>query len=101
MAGRSGRPVVHASRWRSAAGDRGATLWCGATGPGRRHDTPALRVEGIAALLQHCPQVTALVDAGYRGLARDPPGRVPAPPLKLRPGAPPARQTAWEASRKA
>jgi hypothetical protein len=107
-AGRGGRKAFVSGKLKQntikttlAADEHGATLWCGATRPGRMHDTTALRVEGIDALLQHYPQVTALVDAGYRGLARDHPGRVTAPPLKLRPGALPARQTAWEASRKA
>jgi hypothetical protein len=84
-----------------AADAHGATLWCGATRPGRMHDITALRVEGIDALLRRYPQVKALVDAGYQGLARDYPDQVTAPPLKLRPGALPARQAAWEAERKA
>lgn len=41
-----------------------------------------------------------LVDAGYQGLAKSHPGQVTAAPLKLRPGAPPARQAAWEAEHK-
>jgi len=69
------------------AGDqRCATLWCGAIQSGGVCATPpALRVEGIDDQLQHYPQVTALVDAGYQGLAKDHPDQVTAPPLKLRP----------------
>ncbi len=78
----------------------GATLWCGGRRPGRMHDTTAARVEGIDALLDAYPQVNVLVDAGYQGLAKDHPGQVTAPPLKLRPGAPPARQVQWGAERK-
>jgi hypothetical protein len=107
-AGRGGRKAFVSGKLKQntikttlAANANGATLWCGATRPGRMHDTTALRVEGIDALLERYPQVKALVDAGYQGLARDHPGRVIAPPLKLRPGALPARQAAWEAERKA
>ncbi|MFI2652743.1 transposase family protein [Micromonospora fulviviridis] len=82
------------------ADEHGATLWCGGHRPGRMHDTTAARVEGVDALLDAYPQVTVLVDAGYQGLAKTHPGQVVAPPLKLRPGAPPARQRAWEAERK-
>jgi hypothetical protein len=42
-----------------------------------------------------------LIDAGYQGLAKDHPEQVTAPPLKLRPGASPARQAQWAAERKA
>ena len=64
------------------------------------HDTTAARVEGIDAQLNAYPQVKVLVDAGYRGLAKEHPAQVSAPPLKLRPGAAQARQTQWEAERK-
>jgi len=83
-----------------AADHHGAALWVGATRPGRMHDITTARVEGIDALLDAYPDVTLLVDAGYQGLARDHRDQVSAPPLKLRPGAPPERQTAWERERK-
>jgi len=83
-----------------AADQHGATAWVGATRPGRMHDLTAARVEGIDALLDAYPAVHLLVDAGYQGLARDHPDQVSAPPLKLRPGASPDRQTAWEHQRK-
>jgi hypothetical protein len=107
-AGRAGRKAFVSGKLRQntikttlAADEHGATLWCGATRPGRVHDTTAARVEGIDALLQAYPQVNLLVDAGYQGLARDHPDQVTAPPLKLRPGTPLSRQMEWEAERKA
>ncbi len=75
-------------------------MFAGGCRPGRMHDTTAARVEGIDALLDAYPQVQVLVDAGYQGLAREHPEQVSAPPLKLRPGAAPARQVRWEAERK-
>jgi hypothetical protein len=83
-----------------AADQHGATLWVGATRPGRMHDLTTARVEGIDALLDAYPDVNLLVDAGYQGLARDHHDQVYAPPLKLRPGAPAEQQTAWEHDRK-
>jgi hypothetical protein len=107
-AGRSGRKAFVSGKLKQntikttlAADEHGATLWCGSTRPGRMHDTTAARVEGIDTLLAQYPEVKLLVDAGYQGLARDHPGQVTAPPLKLRPGAPPARQAEWETVRKA
>jgi hypothetical protein len=82
------------------ADEHGTTLWCGGHRPGRMHDTTAVRGEGINAPLDAYAQVRVLVDAGYQGLAKDHPDQVVAPPLKLRPGAPPARQIQWEAERK-
>jgi len=82
------------------ADHHGATLWCGATRPGRMHDLTAARTEGIDMLLEAYPDVKVLVDAGYQGLARDHHGQVSAPPLKLRPGASPQRQADWEDDRK-
>jgi hypothetical protein len=62
--------------------ERGRLLWCGATRPGRMHDVTALRTEGIEDLLRRYPKVTAKVDSGYQGLARDFPDQVSAPPKK-------------------
>jgi hypothetical protein len=78
----------------------GATLFAGGCRPGRMHDTTAARVEGIDVQLDAYPQVQVLVDAGYQGLAKQHPGQVSAPPLKLRPDAAQARQVQWEAERK-
>jgi hypothetical protein len=63
------------------------------------HDTTAIRIEGIDALLDLYPDVKLLVDAGYQVLAKDHPDQVSAPPLKLRPGAPPQRKVTWKAQR--
>ena len=60
----------------------GRTLWAGAFRPGRMHDQTAVRTEGIAGLFTQYPQVKAKVDAGYRGLAKEFPDQVQAPPLK-------------------
>jgi hypothetical protein len=78
------------------ADHHGATLWCGATRPGRMHDLTAIRVEGADALLDAYPDVQLLVDAGYQGLARDHPDQVSAPPRELRPEASPEQQSRWE-----
>ncbi len=80
--------------------EHGSTLFAGGCRPGRMHDTTAARVEGIDAQLDAYPQAKVLVDAGYQGLAREHPAQVGAPPLKLRPGAPQARQDQWETERK-
>jgi len=107
-AGRAGRKAFVSGKVKQntikttlAADEHGATLWCGATRPGRMHDTTAIRTEGVDALLDLYPDVKLLVDVGYQGLAKDHPAQVSAPPLKLRPGAPPERTIAWEAHRKA
>ncbi len=79
---------------------RGRLLWLGAIRPGRMHDVTALRTEGIEDLLRHYPQVTAEVDSGYQGLARDFPGQVTAPPRKPGKDATPGQVTEREAARK-
>jgi hypothetical protein len=84
----------------TAVGDgAGRLLWLGAVRPGRMHDVTALRTEGIEDLLRHHPDVQAEVDAGYRGLARDYPGQVSAPPKKPGKDAPPEQLTRWEQQR--
>lgn len=75
--------------------EQGRTLWAGAFRPGRMHDQTAVRTEGIAGLFRHYPQVKAKVDAGYRGLAKEFPDQVQAPPLKPEKGAPPEKTAAW------
>ncbi|MFJ8746566.1 transposase family protein [Embleya sp. NPDC127516] len=62
--------------------EKGRTLWTGAFRPGRQHDQTALKTEGICDLFEQFPQVKAKVDAGYRGLAKQFPDQVEAPPLK-------------------
>lgn len=81
--------------------EAGRTLWTGAVRPGRMHDQTALRTEGISDLLERFPRVKTKVDAGYRGLAKQFPDQVCAPPLKPRTGAPPGEAAQWEAARKA
>jgi len=79
---------------------RGRLLWLGAMRPGRMHDITALRTEGIEDLLRHYPDVTADVDSGYQGLARDFPGQITAPPKKPKKDAPAGQLTEREAARK-
>jgi hypothetical protein len=62
--------------------EQGRTVWTGAIRPGRQHDQTALKTEGIGDLFEQFPTVKAMVDAGYRGLAKDYPDQVQAPPLK-------------------
>ncbi|MGX7673771.1 transposase family protein [Plantactinospora sp. DSM 117369] len=105
--GRSGRKAFVSGKDRQntikatvVSDEYGVTLWCGGYRPGRMHDSTAARIEGIDALLDAYPRVRVLVDSGYQGLARTHAGQGTAPPLKLRPGAPSARQVQWEAERK-
>ena len=85
----------------AAIGDgQGRLLWLGAIRPGRMHDVTALRTEGIEDLLRRHPGVTADVDSGYQGLARDFPGQITAPPKKLGKDATPSQVTEREAARK-
>jgi hypothetical protein len=79
--------------------DKGRTLWAGAFRPGRMHDQTAVRTEGIADLFTRYPQVTAKVDAGYRGLAKEFPDQVQAPPLKPKKNAAPEETAAYEEQR--
>ena len=78
---------------------KGRTLWAGAFRPGRMHDQTAVRTEGIASLFEQFPQVEAKVDAGYRGLAKEFPDQLQAPPLKPKKDAPPEETAAYEALR--
>ncbi len=85
----------------TAIGDgQGRLLWLGAIRPGRMHDATALRTEGIEDLLGRHPGVTADVDSGYQGLARDFPGQITAPPKKPGKDATPSQVTEREAARK-
>jgi hypothetical protein len=77
----------------------GRLLWAGAFRPGRMHDVTALRTEGIENLLRQHPDVTAEVDSGYQGLARDFPAQVSAPPGKPGNDAPPEQAARWEQQR--
>ncbi|AGJ58861.1 MULTISPECIES: transposase family protein [Streptomyces] len=79
---------------------KGRTLWTGAIRPGRMHDQTAVNTEGIGDLFERYPTVKAKVDAGYRGLAKQFPDQVQAPPKKPGKDAPANEVTAWEQARK-
>jgi hypothetical protein len=84
----------------TAAGDgQGRLLWLGAFRPGRMHDVTAVRTEGIEGLLRAHPDVSAEVDTGYQGLARDFPAQVSAPPKKPGKDASPEETARWEQHR--
>jgi hypothetical protein len=63
------------------------------------HDQTAVRTEGIADLFEQYPQVKTKVDDGYRGLAKQFPGQVEAPPLKPKKDASPEETAAYEEQR--
>jgi hypothetical protein len=79
--------------------EKGRTLWAGAFRPGRMHDQTAVRTEGIVDLFTQYPQVKAKVDAGYRGLAKEFPDQVQAPPLKPKKDATAEEAAAYETER--
>ncbi|MFF3513000.1 transposase [Streptomyces sp. NPDC002573] len=62
-------------------------------------DRTALKTEGICDLFERFPQVKAKVDAGYRGLAKQFPDQVEAPPQKPKKDASPEEMAHWEAAR--
>lgn len=96
----SGKKKQNTKKATNISDAAGRTLWSGALRPGRMHDQTALRTEGIADLLQQFPDVKAKVDNGYRGLAKEFPDQVKAPPLRPRKGAPDQQIAAWEEDRK-
>ena len=95
----SGKKKQNTKKATVATDGKGRTLWAGAFRPGRMHDQTAVRTEGIADLLERFPQVKAKVDAGYRGLAKEFPGQVQAPPLKPKKDATPEETAAYEEQR--
>ena len=95
----SGKKKQNTKKATVITGPDGGTLWAGAFRPGRVHDQTAVRTEGIADLFRQYPKVRAKVDAGYRGLAREFPGQVQAPPLKPKKDAGPEETAAYEAER--
>jgi hypothetical protein len=105
-AGRPGRRAFVSGKKRQntekatvAADEKGRTLWAGAFRPGRMHDQTAVQTEGIAGLYEQFPQVKSKADAGYRGLAKQFPDQVEAPPLKPKKNAPPEETAAYEEQR--
>lgn len=95
----SGKKKMNTKKAAVVTDGGGRTLWAGAFRPGRMHDQTAVRTEGIADLFRQYPQVRAKVDAGYRGLAKEFPGQVQAPPLKPKKDAAPEETAAWDAER--
>ena len=95
----SGKKKQNTKKATVATDEKGRALWAGAFRPGRMHDQTAVRTEGIADLFTRYPQVKAKVDAGYRGLAKEFPDQVQAPPLKPKKDAPPEDAIIWEAER--
>ncbi|WP_327071114.1 transposase family protein [Kitasatospora sp. NBC_01302] len=95
----SGKKKMNTKKATVVTDGDGRTLWAGAFRPGRMHDQTAVRTEGIADLFEQFPQVKAKVAAGYRGLAKEFPGRVQAPPLKPKKDATPEEVAAWYAER--
>ena len=95
----SGKKKQNTMKATVATDEKGRTLWAGAFRPGRMHDQTALRTEGIADLYEQYPKVTSKVDAGYRGLAKQFPGQVQAPPLRPGKDATPEEAAAYEEQR--
>jgi DDE superfamily endonuclease/Helix-turn-helix of DDE superfamily endonuclease len=95
----SGKKKQNTGKAAVANDEKGRTLWAGAFRPGRMHDQTALRTEGIADLYEQFPQVKSKVDARYRGLAKQFPDQVEAPPLKPKKNAPPEETAAYEEQR--
>jgi hypothetical protein len=94
----SGKKKMNTKKAAVVTDEKGRTLWAGAFRPGRMHDQTAVRTEGIADLFRQHPEVKAKVDAGYRGLAKEFPGQVQAPPLKPK-NATPEETAAWDKER--
>jgi hypothetical protein len=95
----SGKKKQNTKKATVATDGKGRTLRAGAFRPGRMHDQTAVRTEGIAGLFEQFPQVKAKVDAGYRGLAKQFPDQVQAPPLKPGKDATPEETAACEEQR--
>jgi DDE superfamily endonuclease len=95
----SGKKKMNTKKATVVTDGGGRTLWAGAFRPGRMHDQTALRTEGITDLFEQFLQVKAKVDAGYRGLAKQFPDQVQAPPLKPKKDAPPDETAAWNEQR--
>ncbi len=95
----SGKKKMNTKKATVVTDGEGRTLWAGAFRPGRMHDQTAVRTEGIADLFTRFPLVRAKVDAGCRGLAKEFPDQVQAPPLKPKKDAPPEEVAAWDEAR--
>lgn len=95
----SGKKKMNTKKATVVTDGEGRTLWAGAVRPGRMHDQTALRTAGIADLLERFPEVKAKVDAGYRGLAKEFPNQVQAPPPKPKKDATPEEVATWDGER--
>ena len=95
----SGKKKMNTKKAAVFTDDAGRALFAGVFRPGRMHDQAAVRTEGIAGLLQRFPRVRLKADAGYRGLAREFPDQVQAPPLKPGKDATPEETAACEEQR--
>jgi DDE superfamily endonuclease/Helix-turn-helix of DDE superfamily endonuclease len=95
----SGKKKMNTKKATVITDEKGRTRWAGAFRPGRMHDQTAVQAEGIADLFRQHPQVGAKVDAGYRGLAKEFPDQVQAPPLKPGKDAAPEETAAYEEQR--
>ena len=95
----SGKKKMNTKKATVVTDGEGRTLRAGAFRPGRMHDQTAVRTEGTADLFTQFPEVKAKVDAGYRGLAKEFPDQVQAPPLKPEKDAPPEEVAAWDEAR--
>jgi DDE superfamily endonuclease/Helix-turn-helix of DDE superfamily endonuclease len=95
----SGKKKQNTIKATAVSDGAGRLLWLGAFRPGRMHDVTALRTEGIEDLLRQHPDVQAEADTGYRGLARDFPAQVSAPPEKPGKDAPAEQTARWEHQR--
>ena len=95
----SGKKKMNTKKATIVTDGEGRTLWAGAFRPGRMHDQTAVRTEGIADLFRQYPQVKAKVDAGYRGLAKEFPDQVQAPPPKPKKDTPPEETAEYESRR--
>jgi hypothetical protein len=93
------RMVCPCSQWLSGSAPHHPG-WAGAIRPGRQLDQTAVRTEGIDDLIYAYPGLQFLVDAGYRGLAKDYSDQVIAPPLKPKKDTPPDEVAAYETARK-
>jgi hypothetical protein len=97
----SGKRRLNTIKATIASDGDGRPLWAGAIRPGRMHDQTATRTEGIDDLIDAHPEVRFLVDSGYRGLAKDHPEQVIAPPRKPGKNASADEVAVYEAARKA
>ncbi|TJZ99257.1 IS5/IS1182 family transposase [Actinacidiphila oryziradicis] len=79
---------------------QGRMLFSGVERPGRMHDQSAVRTEGIAEQFRQRPSVKAKVDSGYRGLTKEFPHQVSAPPKKPTDDACEGEKRAWHEARR-